>query len=166
MKQYLLNILTLALCCGVLDLLAPAGERDGLRRGVRLLAGLCVLCLTIRPVATLRHTMDGLDLGAWFAAQEQTAQSEYEQLMAQKLTAVSREQLREQLAAHLCGTLGLPREEFSLTFDWSEDGAAAQPAQVWVTLHGGAILCDPRVVETAVESAVGCPCTVSVGRNP
>jgi len=65
MKQYLLNILTLSLACGLLDMLTPAGEREGLRRVVRLLAGLCLLCIMIRPLTDLRDAVLSLDLGAW-----------------------------------------------------------------------------------------------------
>lgn len=163
MKQYLLNILTLSLACGLLDLLTPAGEREGLRRGVRLLAGLCLLCVMIRPLTDLRDAIGEIDLGSWARGMERDAETEYERLMEEKLTAVSKEQLREELLTMLAEQFDIGCEDCTLTFEFDDAAQTLTVRRVWVALHGKAVLRDPRTVEAAVEGTLGCECTVSVG---
>lgn len=163
MKQYLLNILTLSLACGLLDMLTPAGEREGLRRGVRLLAGLCLLCVMIRPLTDLRDAVLSLDLGAWARGAEHEAETEYERLMEQKLTAVSRAQLHEDVLTLLCEQLGIARENCTLTLEMDDTAQTLTVRRVWIVLHGSAVLRDPREISAAVEAALGCECIVSVG---
>ena len=163
MKQYLINILTLSLACGLLDMLTPAGEREGLRRGVRLLAGLCLLCVMVRPLNDLRDAISSFDLGAWARGMEREAETEYERLMEQKLTAVSREQLRGELLTMLEEQFGIGRDDCTLTVEFDDAAQTLTVRRVWIALHGKAVLSDPRPIEAAVEGVLGCECTVSVG---
>lgn len=163
MKQYLINILTLSLACGLLDMLTPAGEREGLRRGVRLLAGLCLLCVMIRPLTELSDAVEGIDLGSWARGLEREAETEYERLMEEKLTAVSQAQLREELLTMLSEQFDIGREDCTLTVEFDDAAQTLTVRRVWIALHGKAVLRDPRAIETAVEGVLGCECTVSVG---
>jgi hypothetical protein len=53
MQQYLMGLFTLALCCAVVELLAPAGEGGGIARHIKLLSALCLLCTLISPLISL-----------------------------------------------------------------------------------------------------------------
>lgn len=53
MTQYLMGLFTLALCCAVVELLAPAGEGGGIARHIKLMSALCLLCTLISPLISL-----------------------------------------------------------------------------------------------------------------
>lgn len=163
MNTYLLQILTLALLCGLLEMLVPAGERDGLRRSVRLLAGLCLLCLMLTPLREAREFFSFSDLHLWAEEMEKQTQQDYERLMTEKLTAVTAAQVEEEIYDMLCDRFDLSREmcKVTLAFDSGPERLAVR--QVWVSLRGTAVLLDPRQIETAVTAVLDCPCTVSVG---
>lgn len=165
MKHYLIQILTFSLLCSLIEHLTPAGEREGLRRAVRLLTALCMLCLMIAPLREAGDFFTSFDLGAWARETEQQSQARYEALMEQKLTAVTREQLRAELLTMLSEQFDIGADDCTLTveFDDGESTEGVTVRQVWISLHGKAVLRDPRAVEAAVTSALGCPCTVSVG---
>ena len=163
MNTYLLQILTVALLCGLLELLVPAGERDGLRRSVRLLAGLCLLCLMLAPLRKVREHVSSLDLHLWAEKMEEQAQQDYERIMEEKLTAVTAAQAEEKIYDMLYERFGLSRERCEITLALDSGSERLAVRQVWVSLRGTAVLLDPRQIETAVTAVLDCPCTVSVG---
>ena len=163
MNAYLIRILTMSLLCGLIELLAPTGEREGLRRGVRLVTGLCLLCLMITPLWEVRDLIFSFDLGTRAREAEQDSQEEYARLMEQKLTVVTREQLQSELYAMLEEQFDIAREDCALTVEWEEESDTPSVRQVWISLHGKAVLRDPRAIEAEVTAALDCPCTVSIG---
>ena len=163
MQAYLIQILTLSLLCGLIELLAPIGEREGLRRTVRLVTALCLLCLMIAPLSKARELVRTFDLGAWARGLESESKEEYERMMEQKLTAVTGEQLETELYSMLAAEFGIAREDCGLTVDLDDSGEVLAVRGVWIALRGAAVLRDPRAIEAAVESALQCPCSVSVG---
>lgn len=163
MKAYLIQIVTMSLLCGLVEMLIPAGEREGLRRSVRLLTALCLMCLMISPLRETREFFRSLNLGTWARGVEGEAQEEYERMMEQKLSAATREQLCEELYVMLDEQFDISRADCTLTVDFEEGDEALKVRQVWIALHGKAVLRDPRTIETAVSGILNCPCTVSVG---
>lgn len=164
MNAYLVQVLTVSLLCGLVELLTPAGEREGLRRTVRLLLGLFLLSVMIVPLMHLREQIASWDLGTWAREMEQSAQEDYEKLMEDKWTQVTEEQLTANIYALLASQFGVERSDCTVTVDWEESAEGARQVKaVWVAVRGKAILCDPRAIESAIEGSVGGKCTVSVG---
>ena len=163
MQAYLIRIFTMSLLCGLAESLSPAGEREGLRRAVRLLTALCLLCLMIAPLHGMRDEIGTFDLGALVQGMEGDGREELEQLMEEKLSVVTCEQWKADLRYMLCEQFGIDGEDYTLTVDWEEENNTVTVHGVWIELRGKAVLCDPRTIEAAVENAWQCPCTVSVG---
>lgn len=163
MQAYLMQILTMSLLCGLIEQLSPAGEREGLRRAVRLVTAICLLCLMVAPLRQAGACLTSFDLGAWARERESEAQEEYEGLMEEKLGAVSQERLRVELLTMLEEQFEIGTEDCTLTVVFDESAETTTVREVWISLHGKAVLRDPRTVEAAVEAVLGCPCTVSVG---
>ena len=162
MQGYLLQILTVSFLCGLVEMLAPLGEREGLRRAVRLVAALCLLTGMLAPLREARELLAVFDLGAWAREREAEAEADYEELMREKLTAVGEGELREGLYALLESRFGIAREDCEVSFSWAA-GEHLAVEHVWLTLRGQALMVDPRQIEQTVGEAVGCGCTVSVG---
>lgn len=156
MQVYVIRILTMSLLCSLVEMLAPIGEREGLRRMVRLAAALCLLCLMIEPLREVRDALKAFDLGAWAAGMEREAEEDYARLMEEKLTAVSREQVETIVGELLEEKFAVSGEECTVTVDW-------ESKRVWISLRGRALLRDPREIEAAIEERLACSCTVSAG---
>ena len=161
MKQELIRVLTVSLLCGLIDLLTPAGEREGLRRAVRLLTGLFLLSVMLTPFLRLGGGVDLSDLIASVRQMEREAQEEYERMMEEKLTVSTAAQLEEDLYELLTRRLGLGRENVTVRIETAGEGAEWRVDHIRVLLRGEAILRDPRRVEALIEEAVGCPCTAA-----
>ena len=162
MQGYLLQILTVSFLCGLVEMLAPLGEREGLRRAVRLVAALCLLTGMLAPLREARELLSVFDPGAWAREREAEAEADYEAMMREKLTAVGEGELREALYALLNSRFGIDRADCEVCFSWAA-GDRLAVEHVWLTLRGQALMVDPRAIEAAIGEAVGCECTVSVG---
>ena len=81
----------------------------------------------------------------------------------QKLTAVSREQLHEDVLTLLYEQFGIARKDCTLTLEMDDTAQTLTVRRVWIVLHGSAILRDPRTISAAVEAVLACECIVSVG---
>ena len=163
MQGYLVQILIMSFLCGLVEMLSPLGEREGLRRAVRLLSALCLLTVMLAPLREVSGMLAVPDLGAWAREREAEAEADYEELMREKLTAVGEGELREALYALLASRFGIDRADCAVSFSWAA-GESLAVEHVWLALRGRAVTVDPRQVEAAVSEAVGCGCTVSVGR--
>lgn len=163
MREYLLRIVTVALVVGLCDLLVPAGEREGLRRAVRLVAGLCILCILVAPFAQLNTTLSESDPRRWLEAMEAQAQASYEERMKEKLTAATAEGWRQALSEMLGERFDIREEDMTWHIEWEEESETLRARHIALGLRGRAIFCDPRKVEAAVEEVAGCTCTVSLG---
>lgn len=163
MQAYLIRILTLSCLCGLAEQLTPAGEREGLRRSVRLLTALCLLSLAVSPLWQVRDALGGWDPAAWARTPEGDGQAAYEARMAEKWQTAAEGQLCEELCALLAERFDVAAEDLSVTLSWTEEAGARQLSGVWIALRGGAVLRDPRAIEETVEALLSCPCTVSVG---
>ena len=162
MQGYLLQILTVSFLCGLVEMLVPLGEREGLRRAVRLVAALCLLTGMLAPLREVSGRLSMPDLGAWARGWEAEAEADYEELMREKLTAVGEGELRPAIHALLRSRFGIAPEDCEVSFSW-EAGESLAVSHVWIAVRGQAVMVDPRAIEAAIGEAVGCGCTVSVG---
>lgn len=163
MRELLIRVLTVSTLCGLAELMTPAGERDGLRRAVRLLSALFLLSVLLAPLSGLLERVGGIDLGQLAEQMEEQARREYGALMEEKLTAATAAQLEESLYALLAQQLGVSREHCRITVRAVQGDGGLQVSGVWIALRGEAALIDPRRIETLVGETVGCPCSVSLG---
>ena len=162
MSAYVIRILTMSLLCSLVEILSPAGEREGLQRAVRLTAALCLLTLMITPLRELREFAQVWDLGAWAAGLEREAEEDYERLMEEKLTAVGSEQVAAAVNDLLASSFGIDPSLCTVTVE-CEEGDTFAVRCVWISLRGRAALRDPREIEYAIRSQLGYACAVSVG---
>ena len=163
MKELLVRVLTAALLCGLLEMLTPVGEREGLRRAVRLLCSLFLLTTLLTPLARIGSLLQETDLGLWARQMEESATREYEELMEEKLAAGAVAQMQEDLYDLLARELGIARENCRITLETVTDGDGLRLERVRITLRGTAVLIDPRQIEALIGETAGCPCTVSLG---
>ena len=77
MRELLIRVLTVSTLCGLAELMTPAGERDGLRRAVRLLSALFLLSVLLAPLSGLLERASGIDLGQLAEQMEEQARREY-----------------------------------------------------------------------------------------
>ncbi|MBR2621305.1 MAG: stage III sporulation protein AF [Clostridia bacterium] len=163
MREYIIGLFALALCCAIVELLTPEGEGGGIARHIKLMTGLCLLCVLVTPLVSLVRM--GADLPArleealsdWPAIKEQADQEftdrwqeEYEQMDAT---------LASQTIAHML------QERFSVasgdvSVEVRLDENQSHIAQIRIALSGRAIWLNTHEIERFIVETFDCECII------
>jgi hypothetical protein len=165
MREYIIELFALALCCAVVELLSPEGEGGGIARHIKLMTGLCLLCVLVTPVVSLLSS--GIDLPArleaalsdWLSIRDQADkdfsdrwQEEYEQLDVTFASQTIAGMLQDKflIAAGDVSVEVVPDESQSLI------------SHVRVALSGRAIWQNTHEIEQYIEKTLGCECIIYI----
>ncbi len=164
MKQYLMGLFALALCCAVVELLSPEGEGGGIARHVRLMSGLCLLSVAISPLAAwaeqggspLVALSNALD--EWIAQSEASGESfeaRWEEQSEQLDLTVAAETVAEMIEQRFA----LAASDCRVTL--ATDGEATL-TEVRVALSGRAIWTNSQEIQRYIRETLGVSCTVYI----
>ena len=164
MRQYLMSLFVLALCCAVIELLSPEGEGGGIARHIRLLSGLCLLLVALSPIVSWTEQaaspLEALSsaLDDWIAQSEVSGDAfkeRWEQQSEQIDLSLAAETVAEMIEEHF--SLAASDCRVSLKTD-----GHGQLKEVCVALSGRAIWVDAQQIQTMVRKTLGCACTVYI----
>ena len=62
LREYVFSIVCFSSAAGIALILVPEGTRQGLKKHLKLLSVLCLICLLINPMAELIQTLSSLDV--------------------------------------------------------------------------------------------------------
>lgn len=160
MQQYLMGLFTLALCCAVVELLAPAGEGGGIARHIKLMSALCLLCTLTAPLISLLQNSDAWSdlledwLEGWTETEENTQQwQDRWQAESEALDITYAEQV---VAEMICTKFALETKDVHL--ELVADGATV--SEVRVALSGKAIWVDTHRIEAYIKETFGWQSTI------
>lgn len=165
MREYIIGLLALAVCCAVVELLSPEGEGGGIARHIKLMTGLCLLCVLATPIVSLLRA--GADLPArleaalsdWLSIRDQADkdfsdrwQEEYEQLDVTFASQTIAGMLQDKflIAAGDISVEVVPDESQSLI------------SHVRVALSGRAIWQNTHEIEAFIGETLGCECIIYI----
>lgn len=164
MKEYLMGLFALGICCAVVEMLAPEGEGGGIARHIRLLSVVSLLCVVVSPVVALLQREDSLPeygkalLDGWGESAEQVREDLEERfyLETERLDMA----LAEQTVAELL------QERFSLS---SEDCRVVLTVDeqsnvigMRVALRGQGIWVNTHELTEYIKQTFGCECIIYI----
>ena len=165
MREYIIGLLALAVCCAVVELLSPEGEGGGIARHIKLMTGLCLLCVLATPIVSLLRA--GADLPArleaalsdWLAIREE-ADRDFSDLFREEW-----EQLDLSLASQT--VVGMLREKFDIadgdvSVEVLLDEEQTRISCVRVALSGRAIWQNTHEIEAFIGETLGCECIIYI----
>ena len=165
MREYIIGLLALAVCCAVVELLSPEGEGGGIARHIKLMTGLCLLCVLATPIVSLLRA--GADLPArleaalsdWLAIREE-ADRDFSDLFREEW-----EQMDLSLASQT--VVGMLREKFDIadgdvSVEVLLDEEQTRISCVRVALSGRAIWQNTHEIEAFIGETLGCECIIYI----
>lgn len=159
MRGYILNIIGVALCVGLLEELLPG--QSNAKQFIRFATGLCLLAVMIAPLGGWIATLPDC-----FSAVMEEAADESEDKYTDILSGELRDTVRQNLVSALKEDLGT---RFSVDCEKSDvgilfaEGDTIRVERVIVTLRGKDILKNPHEIEAYFSGLLGCECRVICG---
>ena len=156
MKEYLLLLLGVSLLSGIVSILAPDGK---LKRYIRLLTGLVVLCILIRPALSLLKSVENGISGAEGSGREESA-SVYDDIYNNNLKEAGEREVSERLKNKIIENFDIKEESIDVKTKFVLENDRYRVSTVWLTIRKGAISTDPRKLVEYVEKLLDCQCVI------
>lgn len=161
MRQYVMNVVGVAILAGVVDQLLS--EKGKLRGQVRLLCGLCLLLVMIAPIGRALAALPNLFEDGMAAIENAESEAgEYDKILEGTVKEAVRQELASALTQKLAKEFGVNAETVRVGISF-ENGEPLRLKRVLVTLTGKDIFRNPYAIEESLSSLLGCECVVVTG---
>ena len=164
MRGYLYTVVCMAALSGVVLLVAPDGVKSGLKKHIRLICSICMLCIMISPIS---RVVDGIkNIGDMIIEpdKEDGLHSAYESMYEEKNEENFSEVLEDAVKEELKNALSISANECRTIIEFSDvdDDGFREPVKITVVLSGTAIFKNPRNVESIIFGKFGCDCVCAI----
>ncbi len=160
MKHYLYSIVTVSVASSLFRALCPGN--GSLKKYFSFLTSAVLLCATVLPISSL---VDGIRAGAGlFSSTVQTEPQDFQAVWAEHLSDKTKEETDRAVKVHICEKFGISEKNVSVDCSFSEEDGGLRLTAIDITLHSGALLKNPRQIESYAEEIFGIPCNVTDGR--
>ena len=160
MLNYILSVVGVALCVGILEEMLPSTY--GSKAYVRLLTGLCLLAVMIAPVGKFLNAIpDALEqMAEWDEGEAEGGR--YEEILKGSMSDAVRETLKGAVLEDLEKSfdVNIQKTDVGILF---EDGEGIRIKRVAITLRGADILKNPHEIEDYFGRLLSCECVVVSG---
>jgi hypothetical protein len=165
LKEYFMGLLTLCVCICVVELLAPAGEGEGIARHLKLLCAICLLVTMISPLIRLLQGGESLPqrldtwLSEWMKGSEEKKE-EYGALWEEQWEQMDVSYAEAAIASMLSQRFSISEQEIRVKVTVNEDGTAIH--EVRVALSGKAIWLNTHEIEDYIGKTLGCESSIFI----
>ncbi len=144
------------LLSGIVSMISMEGD---LKKYVRLLCGLCLLCALITPLFEWSTRGDFQPEELWHEAVEGETE-DYEKIWQEALLRGSEQEVQRELQGRLSAAMDLEEDSFSVSAQIVSKNNIFVLESVTVTLGHEAIFADPKRIISYVEELGDCRCIV------
>lgn len=165
MKEYVLTLISSALVCALVSMIAPEGK---LGKYVTFAGTLCILCVSVSPIYSFISGIsgaDGKDLADFiFGEYEMGEDNEaFLDVYEENLMDMGAANMSQGLKNMLCRDMKIDGAHIEVYVELFETEDRFLPKKVSVVLYKSAVLLDPRQISEYVNSLLGCECEIVYG---
>lgn len=154
MKEYLLSLTVCTVLASVICFISPSERLEGYQR---FIAGLCIICVSIKPCAELISELSEFDIGDYISDGNA---DRYDGLWNEYLEGYGEDAAREYIERELKETFGV--EAKSVRVKYSEAEGEISFKSIYIGLDGSAVFKDTVKIETYFEKIFGCEVTTYI----
>lgn len=171
MKNYLISVVTVALCSSLAGYMAVERDGGGIGKDLRMLGAICIILSIILPLSPvlsdigdisdkLESMLEILRFGN-AEMSESEASEEYEKIFNSQLIKSSVNEVQNSLKDLISQKFSIEKEDchVEIVLGDGEDGEI-YTENVIITLKGQAVWKDPYAIEEYITSLIKCNCIV------
>ena len=148
---------------GIVLIVSPEGIRSGIKKHIRLICSLCVLCVMISPLHSLFESLGEIG-GRVNSTDEDILYGVYESIYNESSEKIYGEGIERAVKQRLAEGLDIPADQCRTAVEFSDsDGDGfGEPKKITVILSGRSIFKDPRQVEALISGEFQCECVCAI----
>ena len=164
MTTYFLSLLTAMLVSALVGILAPGGENSGVKKHLRLLTALFLVCVLTAPLTEVIQRIRQWSEGELsLPGLEDVPSADYGEQMNDAMSSASKTYVTQMLTQTLESEFAVTSGEMECVILWDEDAdGGITPRRVTVVLSGRAIWKDPAPIRQFVTALLECECVVAI----
>ena len=149
---------------GIVLAASPEGVKSGIKKHMRLICSLCILCVMISPLTELIPGIKDIGEGLEGAGDSGGLQGFYESIYEQSSGDGIAEAVGSAVKSQLCESFSIPQSEIRVGVELGDDDGDGfrEPTKITVILSGMAIFNDPRPIEKLIRERFGCECACAI----
>lgn len=156
MKQYWITFVAVAAVNAVVGMIAPEGN---IKKYVRLLGSLCLLCAVIQPI--LGWMSDGREWTAVLWGDEtKESETDYDEIYNQTLLQGGEKHAEMIIKNRILENFELSDDSLDVDANFVMENEEILMKDIRLTIRREGILTDPRLLTEYVNEVYSCPCTV------
>ena len=161
MKEYIITLVGAALFCGFVEMLSPDGEGGGIKKHIKLLSSLCILCILIAPLVSFAQEVKAYDLGAALSEiGDETYDEKYDEICNKSIASYSESELGRICEERLMRELDVEQGGVRVDVRTEYQNDILSVTLATVRIYPEALAKDPRDMERIVSEMLGCECEI------
>ena len=160
MKNYLYSLVLTAIGGGVACILAPDGEKNGLRGRVGFVVSLLLLLTLISPIMKTVKKIENYEISSALLTVHDGPDSAYEKIFGRSVADVTEKAVKDAVCSVLSEDFDLDAECFDVGVQITETTDAPSLDKITVFLSGTGLLKNPRRIEAEISEYFACTCEV------
>lgn len=166
MNEYIYSIVCLSTAVGMVSVLCPEESRQGIKKYVRLIGAVCLLCALIKPVSELLDAIKKFDADELsnMIQPEGEVYDKYESIYQNYLDGHYGNNIGQAVKDCLFEKFDINNEDCRVNTEFEDingDGVR-EPKKITVILSGRAKFNDPDAISKLVLNVFGCACVVAI----
>ncbi len=167
MNGYIYSIVAVATAIGIAMMIAPNSE--GMKKYVRLIASVCILCVVIDPTVKLIEAINDFNGEIGFLPSDESGElyDKYDGIYQNYLDGKYGENIGDAVKDAVFKRFGIKKENIkvSVSFLYDTQTNLKTPKRITLIISGSAILTDPDELKKFVGELFECEAEVAVGRS-
>ena len=164
MRTYIYSIVCMAAVGGIVLIVSPDGIRSGIKKHMRLICSLCMLCVMISPIGEILNGINDIGNKINDSDEDEQLHGIYESIYESKSDEGYNESIGKSVKAELNKKMSVPEKEcrVSVEFSDTDQDGFREPRKITVILSGSSVFMNPRQVERFVAEKFGCECVCAI----
>ena len=160
MRDYILTLSCISVFCGIIHILSPAGDGGGIKRNIRLITSLCVLCVALFPIGDFLIRLGEYEMDFWDEDFSAALEVEYEEEFLSAMLEYSDETVAELSAKMLLEKFDMQDGDISVVVFSCVENDNIKILRADIEIHPGGISQPPDPLKESLEELLGCECRI------
>ena len=168
MREYVFSIVCFSCATGIVLMLAPDGLRQGLKKHVKFIGALCLICILIKPTTELLEAIERLGDEGFSGMLEGESEGElydkYDEIYKNYLDGGYGENIGEAVKDSLYERFGIEKDNCRVLTEFADkDGdGVREPKKITVILGGNAKFKEPESIKSFISELFDCEAAVAI----
>ena len=166
MREYIYGVILISAAIGIISILSPEGGGQGLKKHIRLISSVCLLCVLIEPASKLIDELFsmGKELSESISQGENEVLDQYEKIYEDYFEGKYGDNVGQAVKEALYDKFSIKNENCRVAteFSYSENDGVKTPRKITVVLSGQAVYVDPLTVTEFISELFGCESEVDL----